>query len=192
MESTSEEIPIESHRSWYRLHWLTWVMVLLVGGSLMFENLAIQVGYDGPQPSCVVGTAVPTEHEYGWPLIHRVEKLLYFGDMDKIHWPLLFTNVIVALVLLLSTASTAECYFRRHPKWQFTIQGIMLLSVFVSLLLTNVKYNFIRWRGDRLWVGNDLNLENILFFFIAVGLWCVFWTVWRLVAAGVGRLEQSL
>jgi len=171
MESSTEQPPTESHRSWWRLHLLTWVLVLLVGGSLVVVNEVRQNDY-------LKSMTKLFDPSYGWPEFYLVE---HYGNKETIHRTLLFTNILIALLIVAATASTTESYLRRQAKWQFTIQGIILVTTFVALLLANAKYDFIRWRGDETW-------EFIPFFFIGLGLWCVFWTGWRLIGWGIGRI----
>jgi len=210
-------------RSWYRLHWLTWVVLFLVGGSLVVENLVKRSmmyiyerqgdGFDLLSSrdlikfEQVVAEYNMTRENYGimfggyftgWPLDYldfHPENLSYIA----LKLPLLASNILIALVILFATVFTTESYLRRQPRWQFSIQSIIAFTVFVGLLLANAKYrttsligildeieiNLIRWRGDSIW-------EFIPFFFIAMGLWCVFWTGWRLVGWGVGRIGGGL
>ena len=91
-------------------------------------------------------------------------------------------DILLALAILAFTTFTTESYLRRQAKWhQFSLQFILAVTTFVALLLANIKYDIIRWRGDSGW-------EFIPFFFIAMGLWCVFWTGLRLIGSGVGRI----
>jgi len=194
-------------RSWYRLHWLTWVILLVVGGSFVVENLA---GIEKP-PDLYIFEFIadpygyPTYDEaysvqHGWPMVCILRDRFFMnqagGVSSSSRWPFddakmisfiflyLGFNILIALTILASTAFTTESYFHRQSKWhQFSIQSVILLTIFVALLLTIAKYDLIRWRGDSIW-------EYITFFFIAVGLWCVFWTGWRLVAVGVSRMTE--
>jgi len=117
----------------------------------------------------------------GWPFAFRAHTDNDF--QSRFNSPLLALNIAIALVILLATFFTTESYLRRQAKWQFSIQGIMVFTAFVALLLTNGKYDLVRWRGKESW-------EYIPFFFIAVGLWCVFWTGWRLAAWKLGRMAE--
>jgi len=158
-------------RSWYRLHLLTWVLVLLVGGALVVENLVEQIFYSIPY--AVAGS--------GWPVFHL--RVRFFEGVIIFNFFLLALNIFITLVILASTIFTTESYFCRQAKWhQFSILFILALTTFVALILANAKYDWVRWRGDATW-------EYIPFFFIAMGLWCVFWTGWRLVAMGFGRIS---
>jgi len=186
-------------RPWYRLHWLTWVVLFLVGGSLVVENL---VGQD-VDPILPNSLFNGIKYSHGWPI--RFVKRDVGGDFSG-RWPIdkaevlefrylpLMMDILIALVILLATSVTTESYLRRQPRWQFSIQSIMLFTVFVALLMMNIKYDFIRWHGTSWWQGagfmerGDAAWEYIPFIFIALGLWCVFWTAWRLVAAGVERV----
>jgi len=195
-------------RPWWRLHLLTWVLVLFVGGALVVENLVdcnVYKEWHAPGSTQANRVGLPS---FGWPFEYtKIKKprsskeeievaILWIGPHEEIFvWGFskyldysisyLFTIVLIALLILFATIFTTESYLRRQSKWQFTIQGIILLTVFVALLLTNAKYNLVRWRGDETW-------EYFPFFFIALGLWCVFWTGWRLVAAGVGRIGGGM
>jgi len=195
-------------RPWYRLHWLTWVVLFCVGGSVVVENL---VGEGEPWNSAW-GYAYYNRYwtneeaysvRHGWPITCflrdrvTIDEAGFAGLATSSRWPFdnaevipfhpirLGFNILTALLILFATIFTTESYLRRQSKWQFTIQGIILLTVFVALLLTNAKYNLVRWRGDATW-------EYIPFFFICFGCWCVFWTGWRLIAAGVGRIGGGL
>ena len=107
---------------------------------------------------------------------------LYDFKIDSISLSFLIVNILIALAIFFATIFTTETYLRRKAKWhQYSIQSILIFTVFIALLLTNAKYDLLRWHGDELW-------EYFPFFFICLGLWCVFWTAWRLVAMGVGRV----
>lgn len=205
MESSSEQTPIEAHRPWRKLHWLTWVLVLLVGGSLVVENLAGQIvaWQKGFRVNFGKGGSICS---HGWPFRFEKRRRAFtvtrgvlsssrwlFGldrwlfGLDKLrgvqrfHFLPFITNILIALLILASTAFTTESYLRSQTKWQFSIQGIMAFTAFVALILANTKYDLVRWHGSETW-------EYIPFFFIAMGLWCVFWTGWRLIGWGVGRV----
>lgn len=167
-------------RPWYRLHWLTWVLLLVVGWSLVAENLAKQIWLPPFGQLLPAGIVLSSQ---GWPFYfgggtydsYDNSRLIAIDDF--LHLTL---NILIALSILASTAFTSESYFRRQSKWhQFSIQSVLAFTTFIALLLANAKYDLVRWRGDAPW-------EYIPFFFIAVGLWCVFWTAWRLVGWGVG------
>jgi len=183
-------------RPWYRLHWITWVLLLLVGGSFFVENLVGRTFW--------TGDPYIANYDFGWPnnfmrrfavdvdakrtadINNTVSNRLPFYSIaavsDEFKWVPLTLNALIALAIILATIFTTESYLRRQPRWQYDIQSIMLFTVFVAFLLTNAKYNLIRWHGDAPW-------EFIPFFFIAVGLWCVFWTGLRLIGWGVGRVS---
>jgi len=195
-------------RRWWKLHLLTWVLVLLVGGSLVVENFVNCV--DKEETLLLViqrGDREPGEQsewcQFGWPFIYteidwgqfrsgsfsdiesyyiyvtlKVEPGRYlwnFSEFLNYSLPFLFTNILFALVILLATIFTTESYLRCKPKWQYSIQSIMVFTTFVALILANGKYNLVRWRGDELW-------EYVPFLFIWFGCWCVFWTLLKLVA----------
>lgn len=181
MESTSEETPTQSHRSWWKLHWLTWVVLFCVVESLVVENL-VRKKVHGKFPHPYKGIEEFFYDWHGWPVFYMVENLVTFGEKRTYYWPLLFTNIIIALVIFASTAFTTETYLRRQEKWhQFSIQFILALTAFVALILANAKYDLVRWRGDAAW-------EYIPFLFIWFGCWCVFWTACRLIGLGVSRI----
>jgi len=200
---------VTKKRNWWKLHLLTWVLVLLVGGSLVVVNIMDLTfhqeeawEYD-PEPD--PDPDIWSPHEFGWPFVYTQlnESFTLWEDIyiwsslgvkdDYWTWlwsyseyldcslPLIFTNILTALAILASTTFTTESFFRRQPKWQFSIQGIMVFTTFVALILANGKYDLVRWRGDAAW-------EYIPFFFICLGLWCVFWTAWRLVAVSFGQI----
>jgi len=209
MNSPTDQPPSKSPRPWWKLHLLTWVLVLLVGGSLVVMNLMDLTFHQeeaweyNPEPYLVIWSP----HEFGWPFVYtqpnesitRFENIWFYLKANDDNWvwlwnyseyldfslPYIFSNILIAFAILIACIFTTETYLRHQSKWQFTIQGIILLTVFIALLLANAKYNLIRWQGDSAW-------EFIPFFFIALGLWCVFWTGWRLVAAGVGRVGGGL
>jgi len=197
-------------RLWYRLHLLTWILLLLVGGSVVVENV---IGM-GEFPDTYYSTSrlrrLPPLKPYppydlvqhGWPLIsfqrdnsfvklRLPERNIYSAssrwpfDKAKIlsfNYLYLGLNILVILVILLATIFTTESYLRRQEKWhQFSLQFILASTTFIALLLANYKYDLVRWQGY-------FQLEYIPFFFIAIGLWCVFWTGLRLIGLGVGRV----
>jgi len=197
-------------RSW-KLHWQTWLVLFCVGGSLVVENLTEQdmvikvntqgevivpEGFENRVPIDLIldSVRIPLddikylnifETYTGWPFDFRYKGItnIYQPGFK----PLIFAiNILIALAILASSAFTSESYFRRQAKWhQYSLQFILAITTFVALLLANGKYDLVRWRGDETW-------EYIPFFFIAMGLWCVFWTAWRLVGLGVGRIGGGL
>jgi len=199
-------------RSWYRLHLLTWVLILLVGGSLVVENVVISLHYpDYPDDELEIKSVheppndfhwEPALPQFGWPFVYaepkgtlsEIDRYVYYltalqyrllwelSDTLAYSMPFIFINLSIALIILATTAFTTETYLRRKAKWhQYSIQFILACTAFIALFLTNAMYDLVRLRGDWPW-------DNLLFILIAVGLWCLFWTVWRLVAMGVGRI----
>jgi len=190
MESSSDQAPIESHRPWWKLHLLTWVLVLLVGGSLVVENLVQQkvmppLSYfdESGQRVRPFIKALDIRFTHGWPFKFNEGNWGYYRSrLNHIdNYLRLIADILISLAILLATASTIESYLRRKAKWQFSIQGIMVFTAFVALILANAKYDLVRWKGNDTW-------EYIPFFFIAAGMWCVFWTGLRLIGLGIGRI----
>ena len=175
MGSSSDQAPIESHRSWWKLHWLTWVLVLLVGGSLVVENLVGQIvaGQKGFRVKFGKGGSICS---HGWPFRFEKRRRAFtvtrgvlsssrwlFGldrwlfGLDKLrgvqrfHFLPFITNILIALLILASTAFTTETYLRLKPRWQISIQSILLFTTFIALLLANAKHNLILWWGEESW-----------------------------------------
>jgi len=198
MSEAPESLP------WFRLHRWTWTLVFLVGWALVAENWTGQhknviIDFQGHVAE-VLGPRDRNPYDpsfrpvfkgmgktayIGWPFT-------YIGLVDYNYKPvkfnlILFTlNILISLAILFSTAFTTESYVRRQAQWhQFSIQDILAFTTFVALLLANAKYDFVRCRGD--WT-----YYPIAFFFIAMGLWCVFWTAWKLIGLGVGRIGVGL
>jgi len=212
MNSPTEQPPVESHRPWWKLHLLTWVLVLFVGGAVVVENVAVCISYPDFLDEQLEIKSVheppndfhwePVLPQFGWPFVYAEPKgslpeldryrFVIIASLHGMLWsfplpmvyslPCLFTNISISLLIFAATAFTTESYFRRQAKWhQFSIQFILALTSFVALLLANAKYDLVRLRGDWPW-------DNLVFFFIAVGLWCMFLTAWRFVAVGFGRI----
>lgn len=154
-----------------------------------------------PPPYGMYEMVVTFHRDRGWPIWHTrasnhymahnaglyfVEDGLlkpdFFPETDYFH---VAVNVCVGLFILIAVGVASESYLRRHAKWhQFSLQFILALTAFVALLLANAKYDLVRWKGDAAW-------EYLPFFFIAVGLWCVFWTEWKLVGWGIAKVIET-
>jgi len=207
-----DKSPIESHRSWWKLHKDTWIIVCCVLGALILENMVGReyfpksLGSGNNLRNRTDSAPTPDFLQHGWPMdyAHRekyVEVLresqdfpryensspLPFGSAKVIsfHPIYLVLNILLLLLILVSTAFTTESYLRHQPRWRFSIQTLMVFTVFFSLLMMNINYDLIRWRGNESW-------EYIPFFIICLGLWCVFWAGWRLIGWGVGRIGRGL
>jgi len=141
--------------------------------------IAIDIFYRGKD----VGEKASLRSSNGWPFafLNRYNPDTNSPTSYKFS-PFFFAiTILIAFAILAATIFTSESYLRRQPRWQFSIQSIMVFTVYVAILTMNYKYGAVRWRGDATW-------EYIPFFFICLGLWCVFWTAWRLVAMGVSRI----
>lgn len=182
MESdTSQPLP-KSHRPWYRLYWLTWVLVCCVTGSVVVENL---VGQKVMVEHWKDGSIWTWDLSHGWPFRFGLRGgidtgfrkdlwtrrwLIDIGEVDGFRLLPFIMDTLIAIAIILATIFASESYIRRIDKWyQFSISLVMVFTAFVAFLLANYKYDTIRWQGDSLW-------EYVAFFLIAIGSWCVLWT----------------
>jgi len=207
------EAPLETPRPWWKLYLLTWVMVLLVCGPLVLENVMGDRSSSHPLLRSVfiqfyaVSQSPSISAEHGWPLVYCQRADFYVVQTDSYpdgvvfegsRWPFdkaqvmsfrpmyLVFNILFAILILLATAFTTESYLRRQAEWhQFSIQFILALTAFVALILANYKYDLVRRKSDYL-------LEYIPYIILCYGCWCVFWAVWRLVAWELGRMAEGL
>jgi hypothetical protein len=119
-------------RPWYGLHWVTWIVVVVVAGGLVNSEFEKHFG---------IGTysAGYTDLTYfGWPRAHLefVESGRFVGPGTKLpssfkyhwRWPVLALNVLACVVIVGSTMWVAESWIRSSNRLQFKLQALLLFT----------------------------------------------------------------
>ena len=117
-------------RPWYRLHWVTWVVMGVVLSAAIREQCTYQIAFD----------------LYGWPLIDRLE----LGHSER-RWEIsaLVFNVAFCSVLVVSSGCGAELWLRRQNPLQIDLRsGFVITGVLacVCWLVELPSQSLLEWR----------------------------------------------
>ena len=131
-------------RPWYRLRWLTWLLLAMVAGAFisrqMEKELIFGIGDLG---------MLFERFSVGWPLQHaeyvssqsmlKGSKLVLNGpisiESEWFIWPFL-VNSAFGFVLVASTAIIGERWVRRERRLQINLQQILIAMATFGVLLT--------------------------------------------------------
>jgi hypothetical protein len=127
-------------RPWYRLRWVTWLMLVVVGSALIYAQL--QGRADGYESS--FGYEISTV--YGWPVAQFTVTEYGLYDLPLLgtpgpnyahqwHWLAAAVNVAVALAFLGSTAFVLEKWLRSPKRLQFSLRSLLIVSAVIGILL---------------------------------------------------------
>jgi len=158
---------MDESRSWYQLHWLTWLIIGLVILALIDRQVAEQVLYG------VGGLGNYSERSiFGWPLVHLDlwETGLQFPDSrnpgpgppfpprefyyDWLGWQLI-GNGLVCTFLLGATAFVCEAWVRSQRRAQFGLRHLMAATAVLSVLMALVTFE---WEGTYRDLGDDFQM----------------------------------
>ncbi len=157
-------------RPWYRLHWGTWLGGLVVGSALVATQLTAQAVFVW---TIVIGFL-------GWPLPY-----LSGGGSPTdytIHVTGLIVDLVVLLVILVSTLFTLERWLRMPNRLQIRISTMLTLTAVMAgvLGLTSIPGLF--------WMAWYIRLPLLL------GIGCTLYSAFRLVLyscrCGVTRVAR--
>ena len=132
-------------RPWYRLHWLTWLVLGLVLLVLAPRQRAEFHSY------LLAGTGYLWKASYcGWPLVDlNIKETVALGGTARpkveYHWrgvPLA-VNLLICSALAISTVFVTERLVRARPRMQFSIRSLLILISVVAILLTMMSNEFI-------------------------------------------------
>ncbi len=123
-------------RPWYRLHWLTWLVIVVV----TFEMVDVQ------RDEHLGDSAITGQKLYycGWPLIHcLIETSEWYGAGSRYSrteisewrdWELL-VNCVVSVLLIASTLFVCEMWTRNERHGQFGLRHLFsIVAILCSLL----------------------------------------------------------
>ena len=127
-------------RPWYRLHWVTWLIVGIVGGALVYSQFQGQTDGFESSFSWELSTG------YGWPV--KQLTVTEFGSYElpllgppnpsftyQWNWVAIVVAAAVSLVLLCSTAWVLECWLRSPNRLQFSLRSLLIVSTVIGILL---------------------------------------------------------
>ncbi len=144
------------NRRWYRLHWLTWIAVLIQLSAIAYCEFVRQPGglaLDGAGPAW-------EEAEYsffGWPAIYleQIERRSMFmvgtssvgfarrGSDFTWYSRSMALDCVLSSVLLVSVACVVERLVRKRKRWQFSLLGLALLIVVIGAMMTLIKQRLL-------------------------------------------------
>jgi hypothetical protein len=159
-----KSVEMKRRRRWYRLHWLTWLPVIVVGAAIArcqfierFHRIAGN-SFSYLKSSC-----------FGWPVAH-VESLessksagiagVAQSPKFEYTWffPSLAVNCVFWLLLVSAAGLAVEGWLRKPKRWQFTLRGLGLLFAATGAVLTAVKHRLLIAQGlSRLGMWSGLN-----------------------------------
>lgn len=147
-----------SARAWHRLHAVTWLALAVVGGALAHAHIVGRGHW--------MVRYFPTINYYndyhGWPivLVERMPDTPFFENrFAPAFGCALAIDLLVSLLLLLSTASVIERWLRRPgSRLQLRLTTLFVLTAVVAavLLVVQVEHRLVRggpfsdpWEADR-------------------------------------------
>ena len=122
-------------RPWYRLHWVTWVVILLVIAALAYREQVAQ-RFDGGWVSTDQATMDLDELRFGWPYAHLIH--YDFGSASMTsgwHWGWFGVNVVCCLLLTVFAASVVETRLRGPTPRQITIRFLLVVVAIAGVLM---------------------------------------------------------
>src|SRR5262245_25944000 len=105
-------------RPWYRLHRLTWLAVLLLGGTLIASS------FDYSRPARVFWSRTWNEQphwQFGWPLIARGG-----SPLGGVHSTALAVDILILCAFLASTAFVFELAYASANKLQWRLRSLLI------------------------------------------------------------------
>jgi hypothetical protein len=207
MAEPSSPPPPHSPQPWYRLGWVTWLALFIVGAAFVGSNLMRPVPRIIFQDWLARGISARVRYDvtaerWGWPFTYRVryqtsetarDGTIYSRPLwqqptlslrNPRTWALI-GNVVLTLVVLGGTVVFVQ-YWLRHRKgpFQFGLKTLFLLTALVAVLLTFLVQRTIRW-------------DSLLFLPIGFGFLCtagslglVFKACFRAEDARLSRLRR--
>jgi len=143
-------------RHWYRLHWITWVAVVIQIAALTYCQFVKQFGAlsrTGYGPS---GTQVE-ELYFGWPTIYEKQTISGVIPIQATaykptirynwHFPSLAFNLLVSLSLVFAVEWALEVWLRKPKRWQFSIREAAFWIAVIGVVITIVKQRFSLQQG---------------------------------------------
>jgi hypothetical protein len=137
---------------WYRLHFVTWLAILVVGGGLgwgNFKNVRKQFTYQ-------------RSSHLGWPLVAGVvidksnRKTRPVGTVRGYRWRKFGSifDVTVAVLILGSTGFAVERRFRAEMRWQIRVTTLLSATAVVAAALCCAQdgraifFRLAKWVGE--------------------------------------------
>ncbi len=176
-------------RRWYRLHWVTWLFVIVEIGALGCCQFSWQLG-----------KFFETRH-FGWPLCHIQELAHGLFVSSSLPTPYEYTCVIPSLfydtlfwlLFVTSISFVVESRLRSSKRLQFSLLGMLSFTTTIAVLLTLVLRRWEVYQG--LWsVGFEPSyaLEPFKCYWpitaiILFGLGCTIYTLGSLASFAVRR-----
>jgi len=150
-------------RPWYRLHWLTWLLVLGVAGAVAGVNACRR---DGPW-------------QRGWPA--------YIWSGHERFRPLaLVADIVAGLAIIAATAYVVERYARKESRgFQFGVAELLFLTIAIGITFS-AGQSF----PSLFALGYPL-LTFIVITLLFFGLACTAYAGWVLAAQVVRRVRSS-
>jgi hypothetical protein len=191
-------MPSSSSRPWYRLHWLTWLFVLAVIGSIAHQQSFGELG-DGNRS----GLVVDSETEFGWPMKHMTEhhkssagnmlSSLDIREYELLFLPLAF-NTACWLVLLVATVFVVERRSRSGRPFRVSLASILSLvtvcCVLMVILSGALNYRIATIHFPR-WEALTSPLSWPLLFALACTIYTAGWLAWHTALLGYRSLRRS-
>jgi len=187
---------METERPWYRLHLLTWLVLLITSAGLIYLNATPRSIDSSPRvrfsQNGNEGETSYSISKYGFPchavtigalsssFIPTVPPSQQEVELEpsttkyrtRIEYEYLLLDIALFFLSIFCAVRATECYRRRSERWyQFTIETIVMLGVFVALLAA-----FIRFDGPQHYrfEWHLLPMAGLVLFLI----WCMFWNAW--------------
>jgi hypothetical protein len=193
-----------SSRPWYRLHWLTWLVVAVVVGASGNKER------QSPYIPVYVTNGKRTWH--GWPKIclemeRGIPAFMPAGSPPNVsyHWvyPALVINVLVWLALTGSTAFIVERWLRNAKRFQLSLGTTLAWLVVFGIVMTMLNGTFnndahVAYMPGELvdfhlptWGSLQHSIWWPLLFALACTIFTSGWLAWHSALLGYRSLRRS-
>ncbi|HUE71625.1 MAG TPA: hypothetical protein VMP01_12135 [Pirellulaceae bacterium] len=181
-------------RPWYRLHWVTWVVVVILVWTLINRELEARLVGLSLSFSYISDTL------YGWPVDHltvvesgsllrRPGQQLRFEY--RWHYPQLVFNVVFCLLLSVSTVHVMELRLRSPNHMQLSLRSLLVVTAIAACLagLAGGNIDFgLPWVGVRSsWLINWYDLRRPVRWPLIFALGCTIYSLGWLALAFLRR-----
>ena len=132
-------------RPWYRLHWVTWVVLLIVGWAIGW----CQVDDTRQTQFNRSGFVSAYFASHGWPFKALVERYSLWGirtfDVELVNSVALALDVALSFILLGSTALVSERWIRGPKRLQLQLKTLLSVTAVVALSVLLVTQRETTW-----------------------------------------------
>jgi hypothetical protein len=124
-------------RPWYRLHWVTWVVLAVVMAALVYRELE-PTRFDGGHFLTKSGRISFSEVEFGWPFPYSVRwesEVSSFQYSFPWQMQIVTIDAIFCCLVASCTARVVEGWLRSSAMWRVSLRSMMGTTFLIAVLL---------------------------------------------------------